>query len=207
MRPLSALLCLFLLPSCVHLFTTRHAYTATNPAPSVSDTAFRVEFIPQAQETGAALGAMVVGGALISEVGPYLLRVHGFGLENDQRWFEIKRLRLSGPDHFEAPMESRGFAGRAEFKPTKTAGRTRASLLLGPHIHLDAKKQRDIVLEADVAIMRRSGLVHGTVRIPLTFTKTRSRESTFIFAEVWHDLRHPDSPDMPDALPPPPEAP
>jgi hypothetical protein len=207
MRFLSALLCLFLLPSCVHVFNTRHGYAATSPAPSVSGSAFRVEFIPQAQESGAALSAMVVGGALISEVGPYLLRIHAFGQENDQRWFEIKRLRLSGPDHFEAPMEPRGFAGRAEFKPTKTAPRTRASLLLGPHIHLDAQKQRDIVLEADVAIMRRSGLALGSFRIPLTFTKTSRRESTFICAEVWHDLRHPDSPDIPDALPPSPESP
>jgi len=207
MRAWSALLCLLLLPSCVHVFTSRHEYAATGPAPSVSGSAFRVELIPQAQEAGAALSAMVVGGAWIAEVGPYLLRIHAFGQENDQRWFEVKRLRLSGPDGFEAPMEPRGFAGRAEFKPIKTSPRTRASLLLGPHIHLDAQKQREIVLEADVTIMRRSGLSRGTIRIPLKLTKTSHRESTFICAELWHDLRHPDSPDIPDPLPPPPESP
>lgn len=200
------LFCL-LLPSCVHVLTTRHEYAATSPAPSVGGSAFRAEFLPQAQESAATLSAMVVGGAFISEVGPYLLRLHAFGQENDQLWFEIKRLRLSGSDHFEAPMEPRGFAGRAGFKPTKTTARTRASLLLGPHIHLDAKKQRTIVLEAEVAVMRRSGLSHGTFRIPLTLTKTHRHESIFICAELWHDLRHADTPDIPEALPPPPESP
>jgi len=207
MRLILALLCLWFQPSCMHVLTTRHEYAATSPAPAVGGSSFRAEFMPQAQESSAALSAMVVGGALVSEVGPYMLRLHAFGQENDQRWFEIKRLRLSGSGGFAAPMEPRGFAGRAEFKPTKTASRTRASLLLGPHIYLDARKQRSIVLEAEVAVMRRSGLSHGTFRIPLTLAKTHRHESIFICTELWHDLRHADTPDIPEALPPPPESP
>lgn len=207
MRPLLSLLCLLLLPSCVHLFTTRYEYSAKARAPSVAGTAFRAEFIPQGKESGVALSAMVVGGALVAEIGPYQVRLHAFGKDGDQRWFEIKRLRISSTDHFEAPMEPRGFEGRAEFKPTNTAGRTRASLLLGPYVHLDAKKQHDIVLEADVEVMRHGGLARGTLRLPLALTKTKRRDSTFILAEIWHDIRHRDSPDIPSALPPPPEAP
>lgn len=204
MRPLFALFCL-LLPSCVHLVTSRHEYAAQAPAPSVGGSAFRAEFMPQGTEAGVALSAMVVGGALVAEIGPYQIRMHAFGTPGDQRWFEITRLRLSSKDHFEAPMEARGFAGRAEFKPTPTAGRTRASLLLGPYVHLDAKKQRDIVLEAEVLVMRHSGLTRGTLRIPLTLTKTRRRDSTFIPSEIWQDLRHRDRMAIPSALPPPPE--
>ncbi|HRH97453.1 MAG TPA: hypothetical protein PLB55_16045, partial [Prosthecobacter sp.] len=147
MRRLFPLLCLLLLPSCVHLFTTRAEYTAMAPAATVGGSAFRAEFMPQGKESGIAVSAMVVGGATIAEVGPYQMRMHAFGKDGDQRWFEIKRLSLSGKDGFEAPMEPRGFEGRAEFAPTQTAGVTRASLLLGPYIRLDAKKQRDIVLE------------------------------------------------------------
>ncbi len=205
MRLLRSLLCILLLPSCVHVLTTRHEYTATSPAPKVGGSTFRAEFMPQVTESGVALSAMVVGGALVSEIGPYQLRIHAFGQDGDQRWFEIKRLRLSSKDQFEAPMEARGFAGRAEFQPTKTTGRTRASLLLGPNINLDAKKQRDIVLEAEVEIMRRSGLTRGTLRIPMSLTKTKQRDSTFIPSEILHDLRHRDSMDIPSALPPPPE--
>ncbi len=205
MRPLLPLLCLLLLPSCVHVFTTRQEYQASSPAPSLGGSAFRAEFIPQGKESGVALSAMVVGGAMVSEIGPYQLRLHAFGQDGDQSWFEIKRLRLSSKDQFAAPMEARGFAGRAEFKPTQTAGHTRASLLLGPNISLDAKKQHDIVLDADVVVMRHSGLARGTLRIPLTLTKTKRRESIFIFSEIVSDIRHRDSMDIPAALPPPPE--
>jgi hypothetical protein len=207
MRRLFPLLCLLLLPSCVHLFTTRAEYTAMAPAATVGGSAFRAEFMPQGRESGIAVSAMVVGGATIAEVGPYQMRMHAFGKDGDQRWFEIKRLSLSGKDGFEAPMEPRGFEGRAEFAPTQTAGVTRASLLLGPYIRLDAKKQRDIVLEAEVEVMRRSGLSHGTLRIPLSLSKIRRRESIYVLSEIWHDLRHRDSPEIPDALPPPPQQP
>lgn len=207
MRPLLASFALLVLPSCVHVFTTRVEYKATAPAPKVGEAAFRIEFMPKKTESGLALSAMVVGGALVSETGPYQLRMHAFGKPDDQKWFEIKSLRLTGKDHFDAPMQARGFEGRAEFKPTKTAGLTRASLLLGPYVSLDAKKHRDIVLEADVLVMRRSGPVRGTLNIPLTLSKTRRRDSTNVIAEIAHDLRHRDSPDIPAGLPPPPEEP
>lgn len=208
MRPLpAALLALLVLPSCVHVFTTRVEYRATATAPSVGGAAFRAEFMPTGTESGLAVSAMVVGGAMVAEVGPYQMRLHAFGQPDDQRWFEIKSLRLSGADHFEAPMEPRGFAGRAEFKPTKTTGSTRASLLLGPYIKLDAKKQRDIVLVAEVVVMRRSGLTRGTLRIPLSLSKTKRRESTNVISEIAHDIRDRDKPVIPKGLPPPPETP
>jgi hypothetical protein len=207
MRPLLSLLALLWLPSCVHVFTTRVEYKATAPAPSVGGAAFRAEFMPKATESGIALSAMIVGGALVSEVGPYQMRMHAFGQPGDQQWFEIKSMRLSGKDNFAAPMEARGFAGRAEFKPTQTPGTTRASLLLGPYIKLDAKKQRDIVLDAEVIVMRRSGLTRGTLRIPLVLTKTKRRESTNVITEIAHDIRDRDKPTIPAGLPPPPESP
>ena len=207
MRPLLSLLALLWLPSCVHVFTTRVEYKATAPAPTVGGAAFRAEFMPKAKESGIALSAMIVGGALVSEVGPYQMRMHAFGRPGDQQWFEIKSMRLSGKDHFAAPMEARGFAGRAEFKPTQTAGTSRASLLLGPYIKLDAKKQRDIVLDAEVVVMRRSGLTRGNLRIPLVLTKTKRRESTNVIAEIAHDIRDRDKPTIPAGLPPPPESP
>ena len=207
MRPLLSLLPLLWLPSCVHVFTTHYDYQSSSPAPTTGGSAFRVEFIPKATESGVALSAMVVGGALVSEVGPYQMRLHAFGQPGDQQWFEIKSLRLSGADGFKAPMEPRGFTGRAEFQPTKTAGLTRASLLLGPYVSLDAKKQHDIVLDAEVVVSRRSGLSRGSLRIPLRLTKTKRRESTNVIAEIAHDIRDRDKPVIPDALPPPPEQP
>ncbi|MCF7788289.1 MAG: hypothetical protein K9N47_19355 [Prosthecobacter sp.] len=207
MRPLLSLLALVWLPSCLHIFTTHYDYQATAPAPTAAGSAFRVEFIPKATESGVALSAMVVGGALVSEVGPYQMRLHAFGQPNDQQWFEVKSMRLSGADQFEAPMEPRGFTGRAEFKPTQTPGSTRASLLLGPYVTLDAKKQHDIVLDAEVVIMRRTGLSRGPLRIPLVLTKTKRRESTNVIAEIAHDIRDRDKPTIPAGLPPPPEKP
>ncbi len=200
-------LSLLLLPSCVHVFTTHYDYQAKAPAPQVAGAAFRAEFIPKGTEAGIALSAMVVGGAIVSEVGPYQVRLHAFGQPGDQQWFELKSLRLTGTDTFNAPMEARGFAGRAEFKPTHTASTTRASLLLGPYIKLDAKKQRDIVLEAEVVIMRRSGPTRSPLRLPLTLTKTKRRDSTNVVTEIMHDIRDRDKPTIPNGLPPPPEKP
>lgn len=207
MRPLLSLLALVWLPSCVHVFTTHYDYQASAPAPTAGGSAFRVEFIPKGTESGVALSAMVVGGALVSEVGPYQMRLHAFGQPGDQQWFEIKSLRLSGANRFNATMEARGFTGRAEFKPTQTAGTTRASLLLGPYVSLDAKKQHDIVLDAEVVVMRRSGLSRGTLRIPLVLTKTKRRDSTNVIAEIAHDIRDRNKPIIPAGLPPPPEKP
>jgi hypothetical protein len=207
MRPHLAWLAPLFLSSCVHVFTTRMEYKATEPAPKVGNAAFRAEFIPKGTESGIALSAMVVGGALVAEVGPYQMRLHAFGQPGDQRWFEIKSLRLTGKDHLEAPMEPRGFVGRAEFKPTKTAGTTRASLLLGPYIKLDDQKHREITLVAEVLVMRRGGPTRGMVTIPLKLGKTRRRESTNVVSEIARDIRDRDEPIIPDALPPPPESP
>lgn len=208
MHRLILLLGLGFLSSCAHVVYTRHEYTATSPAPKAGGSAFRAEFMPQGRESGVALSAMVIGGVLVSEVGPYQMRIHAFGQEGDQRWFEIKSLRLSGPDNFQAPMEPRGFEGRAEFKPTQTAGQTRASLLLGPNIQLDDKKHRQLDLDAEVLVMRRGGLTRGTIHLPLKFIKTRRRESIFIITEIWHDMRKRDTMDnLPQALPTPPESP
>lgn len=207
MRLLIALLALLWLPSCVHVFTTRYDYQSSAPAPTAGGSAFRVEFIPKATESGLALSAVVVGSAVVSEVGPYQMRLHAFGQPGDQQWFEVKSLRLSGAEGFHAPMESRGFAGRAGFQPTKTAGLTRASLLLGPYVSLDAEKQHDIVLDTEVLVMRRSGPTRGTLRMPLVLTKTKRRDSTNVIAEIAHDIRHRDTADIPAGLPPPPEKP
>ncbi|MBN8422391.1 MAG: hypothetical protein J0L73_25985 [Verrucomicrobia bacterium] len=207
MRPLLSLLPLLWLPSCVHVFTTHYDYQSSAPAPTAGGSAFRVEFIPKATESGVALSAMVVGGAMVSEVGPYQMRLHAFGQPGDQQWFEIKSLRLSGANGFQAPMLPRGFTGRAEFKPTHSPGTTRASLLLGPYVSLDAKKQHAIILDAEVLVMRRSGLSRGSLRIPLGLTKTKRRESTNVIAEIAHDIRDRDKPVIPAGLPPPPESP
>ncbi len=207
MRSLLLLLALLGLPSCVHIFTTHYDYQSSAPAPTVAGSAFRVEFIPTATESGVALSAMVVGGAMVAEVGPYQMRLHAFGQPGDQQWFEIKSLRLSGADGFNAPMEPRGFTGRAEFQPIQTPGTTRASLLLGPYVSLDAKKQHDIVLDAEVLVSRRSGLSRETLRIPLALSKTKRRESTNVITEIAHDIRDRDKPTIPAGLPPPPEKP
>ncbi len=208
MRHLSLLLCLCLLSGCIHIHTTRHEYTATASPTRVGGCVFRAEFLPQSQESGLALSAMVIGGATVSEVGPFLLRLHAFGTPGDQRWFEVRSLRLSGPGNFDAPMEPRGFAGRATFEPTKTPGQTRASLLLGPHLRLDEKKLPTLVLDANIAIARRRGVSIEHLRIPLKLTKTASGKTTYILAEIWRDMHQRDSMDnLPQALPPPPESP
>lgn len=207
MRPLIALFGLCFLPSCVHLFTTRIDYTATGPAPTAGGSAFRAEFIPRGEESGLAVSAMVIGGATIAEVGPYQMRLHAFGKAGDQRSFRVTRLVLTSTGNFTAPMEKRGFEGLAEFKPTQTAGITRASLLLGTNIRLDEHQDKEIVLEADVEIARRSGISRGTIRIPMKQTKARRRESKFLLTELWKDA-HDNSPDsIPAGLPPPPEQP
>ncbi len=208
MRAILLLLCLPNLTGCIHIFTTRHEYTATSTPPSVAGSTFRAEFIPHGEESGLALSAMVIGAATVSEVSPFQLRLHAFGQPGDQRWFEIKRFRLTGPQNFNAPMEPRGFAGRAQFSPTKTTNLTRASLLLLPYLRLDEKKLPTLELIADVVVMRRGGSSSGTVRIPLKLTKTSRRQSTFLISEIYHDMRKRNSMEnLPQALPPPPESP
>jgi len=200
------LLPLCLLSSCVHLLTTKVDYAATAPPPSVGGSAFRAEFIPRGSETGLALSAMIVGGATIAEVGPYQMRLHAFGTPGDQRSFRVLRFVLSSPGNFTAPMEPHGFEGSAIFKPTLASDRTRASLLLGPHFRLDEHRDKELLLEADVEITRRSGVSRGTVKISLQQTKTRRRESEFILAGLW-DRSEETPASIPNALPPPPETP
>lgn len=206
MRLLLIVVVPLILSSCVHLLTTTIDYTSSEAAPRVGGSAFRAEFIPRGSESGLALSAMVVGGATIAEVGPYQVRLHAFGRPGDQRSFRILRFVLSSPGNFTAPMEPRGFEGSAEFQPTRDAARTRASLLLGPLFRLDERRDRELLLEADVEVTRRSGVSRGTIKIPLQQTKSRHRESEFILAELWdHSEDSPDS--IPHALPPPPESP
>jgi hypothetical protein len=194
-----------LLPSCVHLFTTRVDYTATAPAPSVGGSTFRAEFIPKGAESGLALSAGVIGGATVSEIGPYQVRLHAFGQSGDQRSFRVTSFVLTSPGNFTAPMEPRGFEGQAEFKPTQTIGRSRASLLLGPWFRLDEHRDRELLIEAGVEVTRRSGVTRGSLRIPLKQTKTSRRDSHFLLNELWQDIRGEEDPVI-EAMPPAPES-
>lgn len=220
MRFFLALACLFM-PSCVHLFITHVDYqpaglaakskpvtaeAASRGAATVADAAFRVEFIPRGMESGLALSAMVVGGATVGEIGPYQVRLHAFGKAGEQQAFRVTRFVLSSPGNFTAPMEERGFEGVAEFMPAATPGMTRASLLLGPHFRLDKDRDKELLLEADVEVRRHGRWLPGTLRLPLTQTRSRRRESAFLFTEIWKDIRGEEGP-PPEALPPAPEQP
>lgn len=150
---------------------------------------------------------MVVGGATVGEIGPYQVRLHAFGRPGAQQAFKVGRFVLTSPGQFTAPMEPRGFEGLAEFRPAATPGTTRASLLLGPRFRLDKDRDKELLLEADVQVKQSSGAwTSGTIRLPLKQAKTRRRESSFLFTEIWKDIRGEEGP-PPEALPPPPERP
>lgn len=202
------------LSSCVHLFITHVDYqpqlTASTPGAvntTVAGARFRAEFIPQGTESGLAVSAMLVGGATVGEIGPYQVRLHGFGKTGSQASFRITRFVLTSPGNFVAPMQARGFTGVAAFEPLSTPGLTRASLLLGPSFRLDKDLDKTLLLEVDVEVrLRQGGTTTGTLRIPLQQTKTRRRESTFVVTEIWKDITTKETPPA-SPLPAPPEAP
>jgi hypothetical protein len=155
------------------------------------------------------VSAMVVGGAMITENGPYQMRLHAFGKPSDQRWFRVTRFVLTVPGRLNAPMEKRGFEGQTVFQPTQTSGSTRASLLLGTNIHINEQQSdKEVVIEADVEVMRRSGLARGTIRIPMKQSKTSRSENYMLPVEIVKSIRHKEKmEDIPPALPPAPEMP
>ena len=207
--------------SCVHLFIT-HVDYRPSPQPSgpaekgpaskgqKTDTAvgvrFRAEFIPLGSESGVAVSAGLVGGATVGEIGPYQVRLHGFGKTGGQQAFRLTRFILTSPGNFTAPMESRGFAGVADFGPTAHLGLSRASLLLGPHFRLEKNRDKSLLLEAGLEVRKNGRWTPGAIRLVLEQTKTRRRESLFVLTEIWKDLRNSDEL-PPDPLPPPPEEP
>lgn len=207
MRLLLLLPVLFL-NACIYLRTTSQSYEATQPAPSVGGASFRAEFIPRGSKAGVTVSAMVLGGATITENGPYQLRLHAFGEKGDQRWFRVTRFVLRVPERLDAPMEKRAFEGQTTFESLTTPGRTRASLLFGTKIYVNTEhKDRELNLEADVEVMRRSGLSRGTIRIPLKQSKSARGESHFIPAEIVKSFRGQTPASIPPALPPAPETP
>jgi hypothetical protein len=197
------------LTSCLYLRTTRQSFETSAPAPEVGGAKFRAEFIPRGSEAGVTVSAMVLGGAMITENGPYQLRLHAFGKKGEQNWFRVTRFVLTVPGRLKAPMEKRAFEGSAPFENTSTAGSTRASLLFGTKIHINTQDQRDkeIFVEADVEVMRRGSLVRGTIRLPMQRTKSSRGKSHFIPAEIVKSFRQETPASIPSALPPPPEAP
>jgi hypothetical protein len=197
------------LTSCLYLRTTRQSFETSAPAPEVGGAKFRAEFIPRGSEAGVTVSAMVLGGAMITENGPYQLRLHAFGKKGEQNWFRVTRFVLTVPGRLKAPMEKRAFEGSAPFENTSTAGSTRASLLFGTKIHINTQDQRDkeIFVEADLTVMRRGSLVRGTIRLPMQRTKAARGESYFIPKEIVKSFRQETPASIPSALPPPPEAP
>lgn len=210
MRLLFALLSSFFLSSCLYMRTTSQAFEATVPAPQVAGAAFRAEFIPRGSEAGMTVSAMVLGGAAITENGPYQLRLHAFGQKGDQKWFRVTRFVLTVPGRLSAPMEGKGFEGSVPFESLADGSpNTRASLLFGTRVHINTAEHRDkeVVIEADVEVMGRSGLVRGRLSIPMKRTKAARGESIFIPREIAKSFRKETPADIPSALPPPPEAP
>lgn len=210
MRLLFALLSSFFLSSCLYMRTTSQAFEATVPAPKVAGAAFRAEFIPRGSEAGMTVSAMVLGGAAITENGPYQLRLHAFGQKGDQKWFRVTRFVLTVPGRLSAPMEGKGFEGSVPFESlADESPYTRASLLFGTRVHINTAEHRDkeVVIEADVEVMGRSGLVRGRLSIPMKRTKASRGESIFIPREIAKSFRGQTPADIPSALPPPPDAP
>jgi hypothetical protein len=197
------------LSSCIYLRTTSQSFETSTPAPEVGGAKFRAEFIPRGSEAGVTVSAMVVGGAMITENGPYQLRLHAFGKKGEQRWFRVTRFVLTVPGRLEAPMEKRAFEGSTPFENLSASGSTRASLLFGTKIHINTADHRDeeIYVEADVEVMRRGSLVRGTIRLPMQRTKSSRGKSHFIPAEIVKSFRQETPASIPSALPPPPEAP
>ena len=196
------------LSSCIYLHTTSEVYESTGSAPVVGGAKFRAEFIPRGSEAGMTMNAMVVGGATITENGPYQLRLHGFGRKGEAQWFRVTRFVLSVPGRLNAPMEKRGFEGKAEFEATQNGDITRASLLFGTKVYINTEhRDKEVVIEADIEVFGRRGLQRGTIRIPLRQSKTSRGESYFIPAEIVKSFRAETPADIPNALPPPPEVP
>ena len=197
------------LNSCLYLRTTSQTFETSTPPPEVGGAKFRAEFIPRGSEAGVTVSAMVVGGAMITEHGPYQLRLHAFGNQGEQSWFRVTRFVLTVPGRLEAPMEKRAFEGSAPFEKLSASDSTRASLLFGTKIHINNKDHRDkeIFVEADVEVMRRGRLVRGTIRLPMQRTKAARGQSYFIPKEIVKSFRKETPASIPSALPPPPEAP
>ncbi|MBE7494058.1 MAG: hypothetical protein HS117_03895 [Verrucomicrobiaceae bacterium] len=205
MRLLALLLCL-MQPACIYLRSTRQTYESVTPPPEAGGALFRAEFIPRGSEASMTVTAMVVGGAAITENGPYQLRLHAFGRPGDHRWFRVTRFELRVPGRLHAPMERRAFEGQTAFEATQTAGITRASLLFGTRVFINTEhKDQEVVIEADVEVMRRRSLSRGTIRIPLRKTGTARGESLFIPTEIARSFRAQTPADIPAALPPAPE--
>jgi hypothetical protein len=210
-----ALLRLVILPvllgltSCLHLRTTSQTFESSTPAPEVGGAKFRAEFIPRGSEASVAVSAMVLGGAAITENGPYQLRLHAFGQKGEQSGFRVTRFLLIVPGRLNAPMEKRAFEGSTPFQTISTTGHTRASLLFGTKIHINTAEHHDkeILIEADVEVMRRSRLVRGTIRLPMQRTKSSRSENHFIPAEIVKSFREETPASIPSALPPPPDTP
>jgi len=209
MNRLLLILLVHCLSSCIYLRTTQQAFAASVPAPEVGGALFRAEFIPRGSEAGMTISAMVVGGATITENGPYQLRLHAFGQKGGPRWFRVTRFVLTVPGRVHAPMEKRAFEGTSPFENLSVSGRTRASLLFGTKIHINTCEHRDkeVILEADVEVMGNRGLTRGTLRIPMELTKSARGESHFIPAEIVKSFREETPESIPSALPPAPETP
>lgn len=196
------------LNSCVYVHTTVQGYESSSSAPEVGGAKFRAQFIPRGSEAGVTMTAVVVGGASVSETGPYQLRLHAFGHAGDHRWFRVTRFVLAVPGRPNAPMESRGFEGQAEFEPVPDGDMTRASLLFGTKVYINTEhRDQEVTIEADLEVCGRRGIQRGTIRIPLRLAKTTRSDSYFIPTEIVRSFRAQTPADIPDALPPPPAAP
>jgi len=189
--------------------TTSQTFAVTTRPPEVGGAKFRAEFIPRGSEAGVTVSAMVLGGAAITENGPYQLRLHAFGQKGEQQWFRVTRFVLSVPGRINAPMEKRAFEGSMPFENLAAGGLTRASLLFGTKIHINTREHRDkeVIIEADVEVMRRGSLVRGTIRLPMQRVKSARGESHFIPAEIVKSFREETPADIPSSLPPAPETP
>jgi len=208
LRPVLALVLALLPSSCIYLRTTAQTYQATQTAPEVGGARFRAEFIPRGSESSVAVSAMIVGGAAVTENGPYQLRLHAFGRTGEQLWFRVTRFVLTVPGRLNAPMEPRAFEGRADFTPAQAAGVTRASLLFGTRIHINTDhKDKEVHIEADVEVMQQGRIRRGTIRIPMKLAQTARGESFFVPSEIVRSFRSEKLEDLPPALPAPPESP
>lgn len=175
----------------------RTAEEGYHPVRAVQEgTAYEAMLLPEGEDGGMALSAMVVAAGAMSVHGPYRLQITAYGRQGEHLFFDIHRVRIRSATGRAFLLTAGQMGGSPVFLPGEWKGEVKAVRTARGVIPWDPKTQGAVSVEADVTVRTTAGTRSGTLRFGFEPMETVKVEAVNVAWEIkksiWKETRdHP----------------
>jgi hypothetical protein len=189
MRPIAAILCLFL-ANCAAISAKKHTYGRGAAVP-VNGAEVSLSVKPEGTAGGSfVVSAMVVTGGVATLDGPFRWRIQALGEAGKQQALVVHRLRtITSTTKRDEWYPEKHLGRRAEFRPVKAEpGHTRAVFEIPGYLEVKPREDGMLTILADVSVQSADRWRRQLLKFRLDPAEKRQDEFIFLPAEIVKSL-------------------